>query len=214
MPVADLDRWTWSFSFLSQCSILPKSNTWTSNSAPQPAHVTPRLLCTELYFFIDDRGLKPFITCLQTFLDSSVSNTRSHVFWLSRSADRDRKSVSIVGAGAQICDSPLPGAAFDSPPLRTCRADPAAHLVPSDRPRALTPHGRGSETTLACTQWKHSLLQHLSLMCVIKDLSPALLPGPKATIVFVVVIDIVFHPYNTKQSDHDSDANVEVERVF
>lgn len=51
-------------------------------------------------------------------------------------------------------------------------------------------------------------------MYIIKDLSPPLLPGPKATIVFVVVIDIVFHPYSTKQSDHDSDANVEVERVF
>lgn len=72
----------------------------------------------------------------------------------------------------------------------------------------------GSETTLACAQRKHSLLQRLSLMYVIKDLSPPLLPGPKATIVFVVVIDIVFHPYNTKQSDHDSDANAEVERVF
>lgn len=43
---------------------------------------------------------------------------------------------------------------------------------------------------------------------------PPLLPGPKATIVFVVVIDIVFHPYNTKPPDHDSDANVKVERVF
>lgn len=51
-------------------------------------------------------------------------------------------------------------------------------------------------------------------MYTIKDLSPPLLPGPKATIVFVVVIDIVFHPYNTKQSDHDSDANAEVERMF
>lgn len=71
-----------------------------------------------------------------------------------------------------------------------------------------------SETTLACTQWKYNVLQRLSLMCIIKDLFPPLLPGPKATIVFVVVIDIVFHPYITKQSDHDSDANVEVERVF
>lgn len=54
------------------------------------------------------------------------------------------------------------------------------------------------------------------LWCVLsKACSPPLLPGPKATIVFVVVIDIVFHPYNTKQSDHDSDANnVEVEREF
>lgn len=72
----------------------------------------------------------------------------------------------------------------------------------------------GSETTLARMQRKHSLLHRLSLMYIIKDLSPPLLPGPKATIVFVVVIDIVFHPYSTKQSDHDSDANVEVERVF
>lgn len=61
---------------------------------------------------------------------------------------------------------------------------------------------------------KRSLLQRPPLMCIIKDLSPPLLPGPKATIVCVVVIDIVFHPYNTKQSDHDSDANAEVERVF
>lgn len=53
------------------------------------------------------------------------------------------------------------------------------------------------------------------LWCTLsKAFSPPLLPGPKATIVFVVVIDIVFQPYNTKQSDHDSDANVEVERVF
>lgn len=71
-----------------------------------------------------------------------------------------------------------------------------------------------SEATLACTQQKHSLLQHLSLKYIIKDLSPPLLHGPKATIVFVVVIDIFLQPYNTKQSDHDSDANVEVERVF
>lgn len=51
-----------------------------------------------------------------------------------------------------------------------------------------------------------------SLWCALSK--PSLLHRPKATIVFVVVIDIVFRPYNTKQSDHDSDANVEVERVF
>lgn len=35
-------------------------------------------------------------------------------------------------------------------------------------------------------------------MYIIKDLSPPLLPGPKATIVFVVVIDIVFPPLQHK----------------
>lgn len=143
---------------------------------------------------------------LQTFLDSKRScmcaRAEREGVNVDRGGDEFNRWQAFVGCNVWL---PILG----NMSCRPSSSPPAISLDPS----ANATRAR-SEATLACTQWKHSLLQHLSLMCIIKDLSPPLLPGPKATIVFVVVIDIVFHPYNTKQSDHDSDANAEVERVF
>lgn len=98
---------------------------------------------------------------------------------------------------------------FDSPslkphPVATAAAQPPLpdlELVPHQQDQRQPWHARNENTAYFTSGFDVHYQRPL-------------LPGPKATIVFVVVIDIVFNPYSTKQSDHDSDANAEVERVF
>lgn len=138
-----------------------------------------------------------------TFLLLLVVAVKLFTTWLQRThtstAPTEGGNQCQSRASTLTYDEPLWAAAFDFPSLRTRPADPAAHLVPSDRPRALTPRERDQRRPWHVRN-ENTAYFSISLWCTLSKTFLLLSSPDQRLLLFLLLLLILFSTLITQSS--------------